>query len=332
MINKAKKYLAVAILSMLTTIAVAQIDPHFTQYYMYPLWLNPALTGAVDGNYRVSVIQRQQWASIATPFTTTALSADITTNKNINFGVNILQQNAGDVGYKYSTGNFSISYSGIRFGREGDKVIAFGMQGGILGRSINLSDAQVNDQYIGGVYIPGSATNESIVKPSTSAFDMSAGVFYYDADPDKKVNLFAGFSAGHLTQPSDPFLSSNNGAKLPVRYTTHAGANIFLSEKAQLVPNVLFMRQGNTSEVMLGGYLQMEVNEITDFTAGVNYRINDAISPYLGLKFSSFTFGASYDINSSQLGKLVNGASAFDLSLMYTDNKKQKGNFKCPRY
>ncbi len=332
MINKAKKYLAVALFSMLTTVVVAQIDPHFTQYYMYPLWLNPALTGAVDGNFRVSVIQRQQWASIATPFTTTGLSADMTTTKNINFGVNLLQQSAGDVGYKFTTGNLSISYSGIRFGREGEKVITFGMQGGILGRSINLANAQVNDQYQGGVYNPGAGTNESVVKPTASAFDMSAGVFYYDADPDKKVNLFGGFSAGHLTQPSDPFLSSNNGAKLPVRYTVHAGANVFLSEKAQLVPNVLFMQQGNTSEVMLGGYLQMAVNEITDLTAGVNYRLKDAISPYIGLKFSSLTFGASYDINSSQLGKLVNGASAFDLSLMYTDSRKQKGHFKCPRY
>ena len=332
MINKAKKIIMVALITMLTTVVVAQIDPHFTQYYMYPLWLNPALTGAVDGNYRVSVIQRQQWASIATPFSTTALSADMTTTKNINIGLNLLQQNAGDVGYKFTTGNLSISYSGIHFGKEGEKIITFGMQGGLLGRSINLTNAQVNDQYIGGLYFPQAGINESVNKPSTSDFDLGAGVFYYDADPDKKVNLFGGFSAGHLTQPSDPFWSSNNNAKLPVRYTAHAGANIFLSEKSQLVPNLLVMRQGNSSEVMIGSYLQMAVNEITDITAGVNYRIQDAISPYIGLKISSLTFGASYDVNASKLGRLINGANAFDLSIMYSDSRKQKGNFKCPRY
>jgi len=327
MISKVKKYLAVALFTMLTTAVVAQIDPHFTQYYMYPLWLNPALTGTFDGNYRVSVIQRQQWGSITTPFTTSGLSADMTTRKNLNFGVNFLQQTAGDVGFKYTTGNLSVSYSGIRFGREGDKVVTFGMQGGILGRSIDLSNVQVNDQYDNG-----NINDAVIAHPSASAFDMSAGVFYYDADPDKKVNLFGGFSAGHLTQPTDPFLSSVSGAKLPIRYTTHAGANIYLSEKAQLVPNVLFMNQGNVNEVMLGGYVQLTVNETTDFTIGANYRVQDAISPYLGFKFGSFTLGASYDVNSSQLGKLVNGTSGFDLSLMYTDSKKQKGYFKCPRY
>ena len=327
MISKVKKYMAVALFTMFTTAAVAQIDPHFSQYYVYPLWLNPALTGTFDGNYRVSAIDRQQWGSITTPFSTIGLSADMTTKKNLNFGINLLQQNSGDVGFKYTTGSLSVSYSGIRFGREGEKVVSFGMQGGFLGRSIDLSDVQVNDQYQGGAY------DAAIIKPSAYSFDMGAGAFYYDADPDKKVNLFAGFAAGHLTQPTDPFMSSDSaGEKLPIRYTLHGGANIYLSEKAQLVPNVLYMVQGNVSEVMVGGYLQMALNEMADISLGVNYRINDAVSPYLGLKYGTLTFAASYDVNSSQLGKLVNGASGFDLSLIYTDSKKQKGNFKCPRY
>ncbi len=327
--NKRIKYLSVVLISLFTTSVIAQIDPHFSQYYMNPSWLNPALTGAFDGNYRVSFVQRQQWASIA-PFTTSGLSADVTTTKNINFGVNFLQQSAGDVGYKYTTGSFSLSYSGIRLGREGDKMITFGMQGGFLGRSINLSEIQVNEQYQGG-QIVGQA-DVSKIKPSVSAFDLSAGVFYFDADPDKKVNLFGGFSAGHLTEPNNPFLSASSGAKLPMRFTAHAGANIYLSEKAQFVPNVLWMSQGNVSEEMVGGYVQMALNPTTDITGGVNYRINDAISPYLGMKYTDFTFGISYDVNSSQLGKLVNGAGGWELSLMYTDSKKQKGNFKCPRY
>jgi type IX secretion system PorP/SprF family membrane protein len=291
MINKVIKFLSVALFAMCTTSVVAQIDPHFSQYYMYPLWLNPALTGAVDGNYRVSVIQRQQWGSIVTPYSTIGLSADMNTTKNINFGVNFLQQSSGDVGFKYTTGNLSVAYSGIHLGREGYKVISFGMQGGFLGRSIDKSAAQTDDQWVNGVYNQGyNSPVLNGIKPSASAFDMGAGAFYYDADPNKKVNLFGGFSAGHLTQPTDPFLSaSGDGAKLPVRYTVHGGANIYLSERTQLVPNVLYMMQGNVSEVMVGGYVQMALNATTDITGGVNYRVNDAISPYLGLKFGDFT-------------------------------------------
>ena len=327
--NRLIKYLTVVLISLFTTSVVAQIDPHFSQYYMNPLWLNPALTGVFDGNYRVSVVQRQQWANIA-PFTTSGLSADMTTEKNLNLGVNFLQQSAGDVGYKYTTGSLSLSYSGIRLGRSGDKMITFGMQAGFLGRSINVADIQVNEQYQNGLVV-GQA-DISKIKPSVSTFDLAAGVFYFDADPDKKVNLFGGFSAGHLTQPNNPFLSASANAKLPVRYTGHAGANIYLSDRAQFVPNLLWMNQGNTNEEMIGGYVQYELNPATDITGGVNYRINDAISPYLGLKYTDFTFGLSYDVNSSQLGRLVSGSGGWELSLMYTDSKKQKGNFKCPRY
>jgi hypothetical protein len=37
---------------------MAQVDPHFTQYYIYPLYINPAMTGGSDGDYRVSGIFR----------------------------------------------------------------------------------------------------------------------------------------------------------------------------------------------------------------------------------------------------------------------------------
>src|SRR5436190_16826245 len=81
----------------------AQVDPHFTQYYVYPAWLNPALTGAFDGDYRVTGIYRTQWGNISSPFSTPGLSADFTTNKNSNFGASVLNQTAGDGGYNYLT-------------------------------------------------------------------------------------------------------------------------------------------------------------------------------------------------------------------------------------
>jgi hypothetical protein len=48
----------------------AQVDPHFSQYYVYPAWVNPALTGIFDGSYRVSGIYRNQWGNVSSPFST----------------------------------------------------------------------------------------------------------------------------------------------------------------------------------------------------------------------------------------------------------------------
>ena len=330
--TKIKTTLAIILFSIVALKSSAQVDPHFSQYYMYPLWLNPALTGSIDGNYRVSIIDRNQWGNISNGFSTIGLSADITTDKNLSFGLNLLQQSAGTAGYKYNNDQLSIAYSGIRLGRNGDKVITFALQAGIIGRRFDFSSAQVNSQYQNDAYNPALPVDESTAKPSATSFDMSAGAMYYDADADKKVNMFAGFSAAHITSPKDPSLSTAYNSTLPVRYTVHGGANIYLSEKAHLVPNALYMWQGNVSEAMFGGYVQMAATPIVDVSAGINYRVNDAIYPYLGVSYDGFTFGFSYDANTSKLGTLAGGANSTEISLMYMDHKKQKDYFKCPRF
>ena len=109
-----------ALLPLLVLVAAgpitAQVDPHFSQYYVYPSWLNPALTGIFDGQYRVSGVYRSQWGSITTPFTTYGATGEITTEKNINVGVSILKQTAGDGGYGYTTAYGNVSYTGVKFG------------------------------------------------------------------------------------------------------------------------------------------------------------------------------------------------------------------------
>jgi len=53
-------------------------DKHFTQFYSSPLTLNPALTGAYIGRYRLSTVYRDQWRSVVeTPFRTFAAELDV---------------------------------------------------------------------------------------------------------------------------------------------------------------------------------------------------------------------------------------------------------------
>ena len=107
----------------------AQVDPHFTQYYVYPSWLNPALTGIFDGDVRVSGIYRSQWGNITSPFSTTGVSLDFNSSKNMNFGVSALQQKAGNGGYTYTTAYGSFSYTGVKFGKNDYNRMAFGLPG-----------------------------------------------------------------------------------------------------------------------------------------------------------------------------------------------------------
>src|SRR5882724_1686943 len=98
----------ISCLFLITTYSsFAQTDPHFTQNYTYPMYVNPALAGSSDGEYRVSGIFRTQWGSISNPYRTVGLSFDARTNKNIAIGVNFLNQSAGDAGFNYTTASVS---------------------------------------------------------------------------------------------------------------------------------------------------------------------------------------------------------------------------------
>jgi len=312
----------------------AQVDPHFSQYYVYPSWLNPALTGAFDGDYRVSGIYRSQWGNISSPFSTQGLSGEFTTNKNANVGLTVLNQKAGNGGYSYTTGYANFAYTGVRFGANGNQRVVMGLQLGFIRRSFNPSKLTFGDQWnpVTG-YNAGTATSDVFSQTDNMSFDAGAGLLYYDAEPGKKANIYGGFSLSHITTPTDKFSSTGN-AKLPIRYTVHGGVRITLNELLSVTPNLLYLRQGTAEEKMAGAYVQLKANEETDVMLGLNYRFDDAVAPYVGFTYKNMVLGASYDVNTSSLGKMVHGSNGFEISLSFTRKKTLKTpevEFVCPR-
>jgi type IX secretion system PorP/SprF family membrane protein len=313
---------------------IAQVDPHFSQYYVYPSWLNPALTGAFDGNYRVAGIYRNQWNSIVSPYSTPGISADFNTGKNLGLGASVLNQKAGDGGYNYLTGYISAAFTGVRFGKAGNQHLLFGMQAGLINRRFNRDKLKFGDQWnpITG-YNPGVPSADVLSKTSATSFDAGAGFLYYDGTPGRKTNVFAGFAASHLTRPEDPF-SVGAKEKLPIRYTAHAGVRIQAGDNFTITPNALYLRQGNAEEKMLGAFGQFKATPEFDFLIGGNFRFDDAISPYVGFYYKSVTLGLSYDVNVSDLGQLTGKANTFEVSFTLIGKKKvkmQEENFICPR-
>lgn len=312
----------------------AQVDPHFTQYYVYPSWLNPALTGIFDGDVRVSGIYRSQWGNITSPFSTPGVSVDFNSTRNMNFGVSALRQKAGDGGYTYTTAYGNFSYTGVKFGKNDYKRMAFGLQLGLIQRKFDPTKLTFGDQWnpIFG-FNPSNPTSEVLSDPTAISFDAGAGLLYFDAEPGKKSNLFAGFSVAHITRPDDKF-SGTGDATFPLRYTGHAGLRIGLSNQFSITPNFLYLNQGSASEKMVGAYGQYKASQDIDLLVGANYRFEDAFSPYVGFYYKNFVFGASYDVNVSDLGKFAKGSNSFEISLTYIGRKKVKTpgvEFVCPR-
>lgn len=325
-----KIYVAVLGLLLCTAKSFAQTDPHFSQYYANPLYLNPALTGVIDGDYRATVNFKQQWSALNSSFLTGGASFDMAPKKNFAFGATILNQRAGELDFNYLSALVSGSYR-LRFGMEGLQMVSFGLQAGVINRSFDFSQARFGNQFnpISG-YDGGMMSGETLSSQSSLVPDVNAGIMYFDGNPNKSVNIFLGASAAHLTRPMDRFSGSNS--RIPVRFTAHGGARIKASELLDIVPNALFMYQGNTNEVSVGAYAQLNVNPSANILFGGNYRNKDAAIAFVGLQLKNMVFGLSYDINTSTFNRASNSNGGLELSISLIGRNGLIGpNFFCPR-
>ncbi len=330
-------WLATCLLLISVSQTLAQTDPHFTQNYTYPMYINPALTGSADGDYRVSAIYRSQWGSISNPYRTSGVSFDTRTNKNVALGVNLLNQSAGNGGFNYFSAYGSFAYTGIKFGSGNNHRVVLAIQGGLINRRVDQAKFKWGEQWnpITG-YNSTNAVTETFDRSSSTAIDFGAGALYFDATPDKKVNAFGGFSAFHINKPKDPIISTHSAelATIPVRYTVHGGVSFNLFERTSIVPHVLYMKQGSANESMLGAYVQLNVNPETDFMFGGYYRVKDAVAPFVGIDWRNFIIGLSYDANISKLGTMAGNVNSFELSLSYVKRNGTRSIFdfiRCAR-
>src|SRR5688572_4875287 len=145
-VAKRSGWLITCLLLTATLSSVAQTDPHFTQNYTYPMYINPALTGSSDGDYRVSAIYRTQWGRISNPYRTTGISFDARTNKNVALGVHLLNQSAGDGGFNYLSAYGSFAYTGVKFGKENNHRVVLAMQGGLINRRVDQAKFKWGEQ------------------------------------------------------------------------------------------------------------------------------------------------------------------------------------------
>ncbi|RYE23046.1 MAG: type IX secretion system membrane protein PorP/SprF [Sphingobacteriales bacterium] len=310
----------------------AQIDPHFSQYYAYPLWLNPALTGVINGDMRVNANFKNQWATLNNAYRTGAVSVDYRPTDKVGLGLTVLNQAAGDVGFNYFAAYGSFGY-GIAVSSDGNKKLHFGVQAGIINRSFDPSKTQFGNQYdpTSG-YNPSLPNFENFDGSNALVFDSSAGIFYYDGDPSSTANLFGGVSVAHLNRPRDPFATVGMNNKMGLRYNVHAGVRIKAGESFDLIPHAIYVRQNQSEIKAFGAYSEIKLVNNNGLILGGMYRINDAAVANVGYHIDNLIIGASYDFNTSGLNQATNSRGGIELSLSYVFRRRIQGPEPiCPR-
>ena len=121
-----------------------------------PLNLNPALTGVMNCNVRLSGNYRNQWASVlkANAFSTYSISYDqrIPVGRNDFFGVGgtFWGDKAGESNFATLQGRLSLSYSKkMSGGRKSGNYLVVGADAGASQRSIDFLNLRYGSQHDG---------------------------------------------------------------------------------------------------------------------------------------------------------------------------------------
>tara|TARA_B100001142_G_scaffold179806_3_gene179418 strand:- start:3115 stop:4026 length:912 start_codon:yes stop_codon:yes gene_type:complete len=298
-------------------------DVHFSQFNQTKSLINPALIGFQDGDYKLQLQRRSQWQSVSVPFNTFSISLEAKNIfKNCSFGVQLLDDIAGDSHFKTNGITSSISYK-LKVNNRNN--ISCGILFGAYQRSIDYSNLVFNDV-------------ENIPNKTIDFFDVAIGGAY-EHDFNSSMTIISGLSLFHLNKPNQTLLGSKN-IELPINSKIHASVIYYFNSKLQIKPTLYYSEQDGFNEFISGirvNYLRNKPSsEAIVLRAGLFNRKNDAIIPEFGIKIDNFDAMVSYDINISSLNAASDYKGGFEVSLAYEWSiskliKKTEINI-CPKY
>jgi type IX secretion system PorP/SprF family membrane protein len=313
--------------------AVIAQDIHFSQYAETPSSINPALAG-VRYNTSIQANYKDQWGSVASKFQTIGLSFEQTLkfrkmkSNYFALAINLFRDAAGDA--KLNTLNPNIGFSYIQKINRSMKLSG-GIQGGFLYRTIDVDNLRWGKQYNGYSYDSNMPSGESTPRSSITTYDIGGGINLNYAQSDKfissrnaaKFNI--GASAYHFGLGRNSFVTTTE--KLQTRICAYANGDFNIpSTKNAIMPSFLYMRQGPSSEVILGALIKFILVDQSTYTGnkkpfalalGGYYRFKDAIIPALLLQYDKYALGVSYDINVSALTPASKRYGGLELMLRY---------------
>ena len=326
-------------------------DIHFSQFYMSPLNLNPAMTGVMNCNVRLVANYRNQWASVlkANAFSTYSDSYDqrIPVGRYDYFGIGgtFWGDKAGESEFATIQGRLSASYSKrMGGGRNSGHYLVVGADGAVAQRSVNFQKLRWGSQHDGnGGFDPSLSTEENFDQPNFIFADVSAGLLWFSV-LDKNNSFYAGAAYSHLNRANQSF-SSEEFIPLYSKFTFHAGGEFKVGDRIGLVPGVVAFKQGPAFQVNGGTSLRFTLGKTKDsyqsFQIGLwsrlTHRLEEGVwadSYIISTRFDydNFGIGFSYDINASSLYQASQGNGAFEFSLIYKICGQERRNVYCPNF
>jgi len=327
----------IILLTIIYALTVKAQDPHFSQFYSSPLYLNPSYSGTTDGT-RATMNFRDQWPAIPGAFVTYAFALDhylYTLNSGI--GLLCFQDRAGSGRLRSTNVGFQYSY---HFKITRKIQVRPGIHFYTSNRNIDFYRLVFNDQ----VSLTGNAPTSVEIPPlkKVSNTDFASSVLVYSKE------YFAGFVIDHLMTPNQSL--KDGFSEVPIKYTLHGGYKHYLNGKTSIYNEesimyaFAFKSQGKFDQLDIGANYTRLPLILGLWYRGIpfakaykpGYMNNDALIIMAGYVFEDVKIGYSFDLTISRL--IANTWGSHEISLIYEFNQNQKLRTKrkkdivpCPR-
>jgi type IX secretion system PorP/SprF family membrane protein len=330
-------------------------DIHFSQFYLSPINLNPAMTGLMNCNVRLTTNYRNQWASVlkSNAYSTYNVSYDqrIPVGRYDYFGIGgtFWGDRAGEANFATTTGKITGSYSKRMAGnRKEAHYLVVGAEAGLAQRSLDFVKLRWGTQHDGngGFCATCESLEDNFDQENFLFADASAGLLWFSVF-DENNNFYIGGAYHHLNRANQSFNSANEDF-LYSRFTVHAGGEFEISRRVGLVPGVITMFQGPSFQLNSGTSLKFVLgngrgnfNNYQAFYLGSWVRLSnkvetgiltDALILSTRFDYNQFSLGFSYDVNVSALQPASSNNGAFEFALVYKFCNNERRGVYCPNF
>ena len=323
-------------------------DPHFSQFYSAPIYINPALAGQ-NGKGSLNLNSRQQWTNLNSSLFSNSLSVDHFLPK-YNSGVGIIVNYHQEDMLKLASYDIGLVYS---YSLKINKTLNFrvGLQASYFRRDANFGNLIFGDQLNIATGTTNPKTQENLtglVKGIGNISFSTGGMFYRKAQKRRNRNIGAnqgdwwvGTAIHHINEPNQSIVKNGND-DLSLKLAIQTGivlsskkgpsdvrttASDYLERSWTLIAN--WKKQREFTQLDLG--LQFFWEPIL---LGINYRgmptrklediaNQESLILILGIDISlNTTIGFSHDFPISKLSGESGGSSEISLSWAFNLSSK----------
>jgi type IX secretion system PorP/SprF family membrane protein len=333
-------------------------DARYAQMAAAPQLMNPAMTGVMNGQMRLTANYRELYTSLLGSEGYRSVGAGVEFRRpagNGNYfglGLQLQRDEMGSSDFVRTQGLVGLSYQqqlgGSRRGGTGHFLVGGG-QVGFGQRGFDLNKVWFSQQYFvdpltRDAYLDQTLpTGEPIAGSGSNLYlDLNAGIGWFANFGDRTGAYFGG-AVYHLTAPNVSPVQGNED-RLDQRYVIHGGGELPVgSGDMSLLPAARVMLQGPSQEILIGSnlrYTERAWREVA-LRVGIWGQISNqsggspALNAFIvsaALETERLQFGLSYDISAGALNTVSDGRGGWELSVIYVQPSSYRDRVICPKF